>query len=288
MRLKIKKRLKGKEEDFVLDVDISVKDGSIITIFGKSGAGKTTILRAIAGLTDVDEGFIEVSGHVWFDSEKGIDLPPHKREVGFVFQDYALFPNMTVEENIAFGMKDKDTAFLEEILELTELSHLRNRMPDTLSGGQKQRVALARAVARKPEILLLDEPLSALDYETRKKLQDELIKIHRRFSLTTVIISHDFSEVFRLSDTVFVLDKGKILKSGKPEDIFIQERISGKVKFSGTVLSVEEDETVFIVSVLIGNNVVKVIADPEEAENLQKGDTVIVATKAFNPFLLKT
>lgn len=287
MKIKIKKILKGKKGNFSLDINISTKDNTVITIFGKSGSGKTTLLRAIAGLLQPDKGYIEVDGKVWFDSSKNINLPPQKRKVGFVFQDYALFPNMTVEENIAFGMEKKDTSFLEYLLELVSLEELRDRKPHTLSGGQKQRVALARALARKPDILLLDEPLSALDYETRKGLQDELLKIHREFGLTTVIVSHDFSEVFRLSEFVFVIDKGKVIKKGKPEEIFIQERISGKVKFSGTVLSIEEDETVFIVSVLIGNNIVKVIADPEEVEGLKKGDNVIVATKAFSPFILK-
>ncbi|MDQ7056810.1 MAG: ATP-binding cassette domain-containing protein [Persephonella sp.] len=288
MKIKIKKKLKGRQGNFILDVNISAEDKSFITVFGKSGAGKTTILRAIAGLLQPDEGYIEISGNVWFDSSKKINLPPQKRKVGFVFQDYALFPNMSVEENVAFGMESRDKNFLQRILEITELTDLRSRTIDTLSGGQKQRVAVARAVARKPDILLLDEPLSALDYETRRNLQEELVKIHRAFDLTTVMVSHDFSEVFRLSDVVFVVDKGKIVKKGRPEDVFIQEKISGKVKFSGAVLSIKRDETVFIVSVLIGNNIIKVVADPEEVENLREGDSVIIATKAFSPFILKS
>ncbi len=286
MKIQLKKELSGTEGKFLLDIDISIKEGSFITIFGKSGAGKTTILRAIAGLTEV-EGFIQVKNTVWLDSSKGINLPPQKRKVGFVFQDYALFPNMTVEENIKFAMDKEDKAFLEHLLELTELSGIKNRKPESLSGGQKQRVALARAVARKPDVLLLDEPLSALDMDMRRKLQEELIKIHNEFNLTTIMVSHDFSEIFRLSEKVFVLENGKIIKSGAPDEIFIQERISGKFRFSGEIIQIKQDETVYIVSVLVGNNVVRVIADPDEIEGLKIGDKVVVVSKAFNPFILK-
>ncbi|EDP72971.1 MULTISPECIES: ATP-binding cassette domain-containing protein [Aquificales] len=286
MKIQIKKQLSGTEGEFLLDIDISIKEGSFITIFGKSGAGKTTILRAIAGLVDV-EGFIQVKNTVWLDSSKGINLPPQKRKVGFVFQDYALFPNMTVEENIKFAMDREDKPFLEHLLEMTELSGIRNRKPDSLSGGQKQRVALARAVARKPDVLLLDEPLSALDIDMRRKLQEELIRFYKEFNLTTIMVSHDFSEIFRLSEKVFVLENGKIIKSGTPDEVFIQERISGKFRFSGEIIQIKQDETVYIVSVLVGNTVVRVIADPDEIKNLKTGDKVVVVSKAFNPFILK-
>ncbi|WP_456384045.1 ABC transporter ATP-binding protein [Persephonella sp.] len=287
MILKLEKRLKGSEGEFLLNVDMDIPEGSFVTIFGRSGAGKTTILRMIAGLEKPDRGFIKVGNSVYYDSSAGIDLPPQKRKVGFVFQDYALFPNMTVAENILFGMEKPDRDFLDYLLELTGLEKLADRKPDTLSGGQKQRVALARAVARKPEILLLDEPLSALDMETRKMLQEELQRIHRDMNLTTFLISHDFSEVFRLSDTVYVLDRGSIVKQGRPEDVFVQERLSGKVKFSGEIVDIKREDVVYIVSVLIGNRIIKVVADPAEAEDLSIGDRVVVASKAFNPFIIR-
>ena len=288
MRVKLKKRLKGYRGDFILDVDLTAEEGNFITIFGRSGAGKTTLIRMIAGLLNPDDGFIEVNGKVWYDSNRGINLPPQKRNVGVVFQEYALFPNMTVEENILYGMERKDEGLLEKLLMLTELTELKNRKPQSLSGGQKQRVALARAVARKPDILLLDEPLSALDIDMRRKLQEELLQIHHAFSLTTFLISHDFSEIFRLSDRVFVIDNGKVIKEGKPDQIFVQERLSGKVKFSGEILQIKKEDVVYIVSVLVGNNIIKVVADPEEIQDLSVGDRVIVASKAFNPFILKS
>ncbi len=287
IELNLKKLLNIENKDQTLDIDIKIKTREFITLFGKSGAGKTTILKMIAGLVQPDEGFIKVNGQLWFDKEKNINLPPQKRKVGFVFQDYALFPNMTVEQNIKFGMEKEDKNFLKELLEITELYDIKDRKPVTLSGGQRQRVALARAVARKPDILLLDEPLSALDFEIRQKLQEKLKEIHNRFDLTTVLVSHDFSEIFKLSNRVFVLENGKITRSGKPEDVFVQERLSGKVKFSGEILGIKKDDVVCIVSVLIGGNIIKVIATQEEAKSLSVGDKVVIASKAFNPFILK-
>ena len=287
IELKLKKILNKKNKDKPLKVDITIKNKEFITLFGKSGAGKTTILKMIAGLIQPDEGFIKVNDQLWFDRERSINLPPQKRKVGFVFQDYALFPNMTVEENIKFGMEKEDKNFLKELLEITELNDIKDRKPDTLSGGQRQRVALARAVARKPNILLLDEPLSALDFEIRQKLQEKLKEIHKRFNLTTILVSHDFSEIFKLSNRVFVLEDGKIIKSGKPEDVFIQEKLSGKVKFTGEILNIQKDDIIYVVSVLIGGSVIKVITTEEEIKNLSIGDKVVIASKSFNPFILK-
>jgi molybdate transport system ATP-binding protein len=218
--LELKKRLKLSDGVKELDIRIDVESGKIVTIFGKSGEGKTTILRMIAGLTKADSGYIKVNGKFWFNSDLKIDLPPQKRKIGFVFQNYALFPNMTAEENILFGMGKKDLAFLEELIELMELQNVRKLKPDKLSGGQKQRVALARAMARKPEILLLDEPLSALDWEMRRKLQDEIKNINKKFKTTIFLVSHNVDEVVRLSDRVFYLNNGKIEKEGKPEEVF--------------------------------------------------------------------
>jgi len=287
MKVKVKKKLIGAVGEFLLDVDIQAEEKSFITVFGKSGAGKTTLLRIIAGLEKVEDGFISIGNEVWLDTAKGINLPPQKRKVGFVFQDYALFPHLTVAQNIAFGMEREDREYLNYLLNLVKLENLADRKPDTLSGGQKQRVALARALARKPKVLLLDEPLSALDGETRLELQEEIKKIHRQTGITTILISHDFSEVFRLSDRVFVMEEGKIVKSGKPEDVFIQERISGKFRFSGQILQIKKGDVFYVISVLVGNDIIKVVADPSEVRDLSVGDSVVVASKAFNPFIFK-
>ena len=216
----IKKKLKLSNGWKDLDINLNVNEGEIITIFGKSGEGKTTILRIIAGLTEAEDGYIKVDNTYWFNSKQGINLPPQKREIGFVFQNYALFPHMTAEENILFGMERKDFNYLNELIELMELEGVRKLKPNQLSGGQKQRVALARAMARKPKILLLDEPLSALDWEMRAKLQGEIKNLHKRFNTTIFLVSHNIDEVVKLSDRVFYLNNGKIEKEGKPKEIF--------------------------------------------------------------------
>jgi len=287
IRIDIKKKLISQSGEIVLNISTQIKEKEFITVFGESGAGKTTFLRIIAGLTVPDRGYIEVNGKVWFDSKRGINLPPQKRKIGFVFQDYALFPNMTVEENILFAMEKKDTVFLEELIEVVNLKKLRNRKPDTLSGGQKQRVALARAIARKPEILLLDEPLSALDIKTRQFLQEEIKKIHERFNLTTFLVSHDYSEIFRMSNRVLYLKNGVIFKEGTPEEVFIEKRISGKVKITGEVLKVEKEDIIYVLSIFTGNSIIKVVATEEEAKSIKVGDKVLIAIKAFNPVIFK-
>jgi len=216
----LQKNLIGTEGIFNLDVSIEINSNDFIIIFGKSGSGKTTILRMLAGLTEPDNGYINVNDLVWYDSTKKIKYPTRKRKIGFVFQDYALFPNMTVRKNLEFALEDKKKLnFVDEILEIVDLTELGNRKPLTLSGGQKQRVALARALMRKPDILLLDEPLSALDFEIRNKLQDELQEIHQKFNITTIMVTHDLNEAFKLSDKVLVLDKGKIINHGKASDV---------------------------------------------------------------------
>ena len=288
INLELYKILKTSEGDLPLDVNLQVEEGEFITIEGPSGAGKTTILRMISGLLKPEKGIIDISGKVWYNISSNIFLPPQKRNVGFVFQDYSLFPNMTILQNLEFAINHKkDNAFIEEIIEITELKELKDRYPSTLSGGQRQRAALARAIIRKPDILLLDEPLSALDTEMRLKLQDYILTVHKKFNLTTILVSHDISEIFKMSDRVVRLNKGKIISEGKASSVFNKNYISGKFKFIGDVLSIEKDEVVFIVNVLVGNNIIKVIATEAEMKDLSPGDKVMIVSKAFNPLIIK-
>ena len=287
IEIDIEKKLFSHTGEMNLKIKTSAEKGDFITVFGESGAGKTTFLRILAGLEQPDKGYIKVDNQVWFDSIAKINLPPQKRKIGFVFQDYALFPNMTVEENILFAMEKKDKKFLENLLELIDLKALRNRKPQTLSGGQKQRVALARAIARKPDILLLDEPLSALDIKTRHILQEEIAKIHKQFKLTTFLVSHDYSEIFKLSNKVIYLKNGKVVKEGSPEEVFLENRISGKVKFTGEVLNIKKEDIVYVLTVAVGNNIIRVIATEEEIKNIKIGDKLLIAVKAFNPIIFR-
>ncbi|HXA01385.1 MAG TPA: ATP-binding cassette domain-containing protein [Cytophagaceae bacterium] len=286
--IEVKKKLHSSQGNMVLDIALQIEQGKFISLYGKSGAGKTTLLKMLAGLIQPDKGSIKADQEIWFSKERRIDAAPQKRKIGFVFQDYALFPNMTIQENLEFVLPDKKIRKrISEILNIMGLTELSSRYPSTLSGGQQQRVALARALVREPELLLLDEPLSSLDYETRFRLQDEIIKIHRYFSLTTILISHDPSEIYRLSDTVIELDFGKIVKKGLPSEVFQNREISGKVQLMGEILAIERNDVVFIAKVISGNNIMKIIVTREEALNLKPNDTVLITSKAFSPVIIK-
>jgi molybdate transport system ATP-binding protein len=193
---------------------------------------------------------------------------------------------MSVRGNLEFALEDKrDRAHVDELLALMELGALAHRRPAELSGGQRQRVALARALARRPRILLLDEPLSALDADTRLRLQDELLKLHRTFKLTTLLVSHDLGEVFKLSDRVLAIEHGRVVRQGKPLEVFGELMVSGRVEFTGEILAIERNDVVYAVSVLVGNRIVNVIATEEEIRALRIGDKVVLLSKAFQPML---
>jgi len=271
--------------DLAVQADIAAE--SFVTLFGASGAGKTTVLRMLAGLVEPDAGSIVVGGETWFDASKRINLPPQKRSIGFVFQDYALFPNLNVRENVAYAATKEDSAWIDELLDLTELAGLQDRLPATLSGGQKQRVALARAVARRPKLLLLDEPLSALDAAMRLQLQDDLLRMHQRLGLTTLMVTHDLAEVFKLSQRVLKLEHGRIVQAGTPPEVFLQQRVAGKLNVHAQVLAIRREDVVHVVSLLIGQDIVEVIASDDEIEGLREGDPVSVSAKAFSPLLFR-
>ncbi len=208
---------------FELDVHVS-SQAKTIGFLGGSGSGKSMTLRCIAGLDKPDSGRIVMQGNVLFDSEQGIDIVPQKRNVGFILQDYALFPHMTVEENVAFGLhhlsKKECKSRLEHYLRQVHMFDYRKHYPSGLSGGQRQRIAIARALAREPEILLLDEPFSALDTHLRSQMEGQLAEILKGFNGMSVFVSHDVQESFRLSDTLAIYNGGKVIASGDKEVIF--------------------------------------------------------------------
>jgi molybdate transport system ATP-binding protein len=217
LELDIHKRLQGSRGEMALDVQLTIKEHDFIALSGQSGGGKTTLLRILAGLEEAS-GSIRMRDEVWLEGNKS--LPTQKRGIGFVFQDYALFANMSVEQNLLYVNKDK--ALAKHLLELTHLSALKERLPSTLSGGQKQRVSLCRALMNRPRLLLMDEPLSALDPTMRRQLQEDILRLHKEFGTTTIMVSHDPSEIYRLANRVFVLDHGKIIEEGTAKELFLK------------------------------------------------------------------
>lgn len=225
-------------------INLSIEQGSFVTLLGPSGCGKSTLLRCIAGLIEVDEG------HILFGDEEVTHMSPQKRNIGMVFQNYALFPNLNVWENIAFGLKVQKLPAEEvkerttEMIKLVALEGKETALPSQLSGGQKQRVALARALVLKPKILLLDEPLSALDAKIRKNLRLQIRDIQRKLNITTVFVTHDQEEALILSDEIFVMDKGEITQFGSAKTIYTQPANAFVAGFIGhyNVLNAEHFE----------------------------------------------
>ncbi len=221
------------EQTVLDDLNLYIRDGEFVTLLGPSGCGKTTTLRIIGGFEEPD------SGTLLFNGVKINDVPAYKRQVNTIFQRYALFPHLNVYENIAFGMrvkkaKEKDIkAKVSEMLKLVNLEGLQNRKIDTLSGGQQQRVAIARALANEPKVLLLDEPLAALDLKLRKDMQNELKKIQKSLGITFVFVTHDQEEALTMSDTVVVMDSGKIQQIGTPKDIYNEPKNAFVADFIG-------------------------------------------------------
>ena len=272
----------------LLDVACEIQQGELVTIYGESGAGKTTILRVLAGLLLPEKGHIVIDGHEWLDTAKRISIAPQKRNVGFVFQDYALFPNMTVRGNLEYALqKGQSNKIVDELTEVMELQQLQARYPETLSGGQKQRVALARALVRQPVLLLLDEPLSALGSEMRYRLQDHILQAHKYYGLTTILVSHDVPEVFKLSDKVFVLEQGKIIRQGTPQAVFFGAEAKDVFRFMGDILDINKSGEAYSLTVLVYGNIVHVATTEEAVRNLKHGDQVILSSETFHPLITK-
>ena len=277
IRIAIKKRLNGQIEPINLDIDVRIQPGNIIALYGDSGAGKTSILRMIAGLMQPDSGKIETFGKTWFSKTNKMDIKIQERELGFVFQDYSLFPNMTVEENLAFAQADKGNANeLNETLELIEMKDLRNTYPDRLSGGQKQRVALARTLLSKSKIVLLDEAFSSLDDTIKNKLLKQLSNTFKELNTTVIFTSHDIAEIFALADIVCHLKDGKIIKKAPPSEVFLpKSKTDNIIQQIGIVVSLKEK---WKASVLVSNNVIELELKEEEFLNLEIGQKVILST----------
>ncbi|GJM32438.1 MAG: GTPase [Saprospiraceae bacterium] len=288
IEINIQKKLQTAHGAMNLNAAFELQEGKITTIYGSSGAGKTTILTILAGLLTPETGTIKVNNEIWLDTFNKKKLPIQKRSIGFVFQNYALFPNMTVIDNLRYALrKGEEDAFVRELITIMELEQLQNRKPETLSGGQKQRVALARALVRRPKLLLLDEPLSALDPQMRSKLQDLILEVHHSFQLTTVLVSHDLAEVFKMSNWVMELENGKITRQGKPETVFAEHEATDHVQLVGKLLSNARKGKNNHLEILIGKNVVKIVTSQQEHSLISAGDEVVVVFQALQPVVRK-
>lgn len=284
----LQKKLNAPSGNMLLDFETEIERGKFVTLYGKSGAGKTSTLRILAGLLKPDSGKISIHGNVLLDLDQKINLPPQKRKIGFVFQDYALFPNMTIFENLSFALqKNQSKKILNELIEIMEIGDLKNQKPHRLSGGQQQRVAVARALVQKPELLLLDEPLSALDEEMRNKIQKYILEVHREFNLTTILISHDLAEVLKMSDQVLILDHGKIIQSGNPFDIFSNQKTNGNFQVSGEIVLIEKQNVNLILTVLIGKEIAKIVVSQKDYATLNLGDHVLISSPLLEPTIKK-
>ena len=278
IKIDISKKLHGANGEMDLKINLEIKQGEFVALAGLSGSGKTTLLRILAGLEDA-KGTLEIDNNIWLNEK--FCLASQKREIGFVFQDYALFPNFSVLDNLLYVKKDKELA--NYLLKMTELEELKNRFPQTLSGGQKQRVSLCRALMNRPKILLMDEPLSALDSNMRTKLQNEILTLHKEFNTTTIMVSHDPSEIYRLANRVVILNFGGIINDGTPKDILLKTKGSQKFSFEGELLDIVKVDVIHIAIVSIGQQLVEVVVSKEEVKNLKIGQKVSLSTKAFSP-----
>jgi molybdate transport system ATP-binding protein len=250
LRLELTTRLRG----FELDVALEVPASRCLALAGPSGAGKTSVLRAVAGLRRPDRGVVVCDGRTWLDTAAGIDVEPEARRCGYVFQDYALFGHLSARDNVAYGLRDlprrERRVRAEAWLERFGVAPLAGAKPGTLSGGERQRVALARALAREPDVLLLDEPLSALDARTRASAGRELAAVLHDTGVPTLLVTHDFTEAATLGDEVGVLDRGRVVQRGTPSELaarpstaFVAD-FTGAVVLTGTARAAEDGLTV--------------------------------------------
>jgi molybdate transport system ATP-binding protein len=220
-----------------LDLRVEVAAGECLAVAGPSGAGKTSLLRVAAGLLRPEHGLVESSGETWLDTRRGVDLPPERRRCGYLFQEYALFPHLNALQNVAYPLRGSDRrGRAAALLDRFGMSELADARPRTLSGGERQRVALARALAREPDVLLLDEPLSALDARTRAGAVRELGALLRDAEVPAVLVTHDFGEAAALGDRVAIVDAGRLLQEGTPSDLAAAPQSAFVADFTGAVV----------------------------------------------------
>lgn len=286
MRIHFRHTLRSLQGTFTLDVGEEFEEGGFVCVYGPSGSGKTTFLRLLAGLDLPSEGQIHVHEQCWLDTGIGVCVPTRQRDIGFVSQAYDLFPHMSVRKNLEFACGDvapTSREWIDELLESAGLTDFQHVMPETLSGGQQQRLALLRAIARKPKLLLLDEPLSAIDGAMRSILRMMLRQWHATLQMTVVMVTHDLGEVFALASHVIVVEAGQVVRRGTAQQVFLQQRKSGQIEIQAQILAMRREDVVVIASVLVGREIIDVIIMPDEASLLSVGSYVALGLKSFSP-----
>lgn len=258
IQVDIQKQLNGASGNFTLDLKATFQPNKLYAVFGESGCGKTTFFKMLSGIVNPDSGIIIHNNQTLFDKTKKINIPTWKRNIGFVFQNYALFPHLSVYKNIIFGLDKAMQSQVDSLIELLNLAKLCDKKPKNLSGGQAQKVALARSILQNPKILLLDEPFSGLDQNAKNTLQQELKNTLKHFDFTTFLISHDITEVFLLADQVFMLENGAFLRQGTPQEVFLTQQ-SGENKVYGKILSIKKQDSLAIMQVLIQQTIFKIV-----------------------------
>lgn len=266
--LNFEKTLQRVEGVRQLKVEMSLDQGDFVAIYGPSGIGKTTLLRVVAGLSQVDKGTLYVQKKAWFDTTQKVYLPSHQRKVGFVFQDYALFPNMTVLENLRFANPNID--LIQTLLKETNLEGLKDKKPQQLSGGQQQRVALARALLVESPVLLLDEPLSALDSTLRRDMQTLIATLHQKYNRTVLMVSHDILEIITLANKILVIKEKEAILYNNPKTYFQSIDLLQEIEEIGTIISLEENQ----VTLQVNEQIRKVQRSMINIKSFHVGDKV--------------
>jgi molybdate transport system ATP-binding protein len=288
LEVDIHKRFGAQKDSFDLKINFEVSPGQIIAVYGDSGEGKTTLLRAISGLEKPDTGRVSFDNQLWFDSSTKYSMSPQQRKLGFVFQENTLFPHLTVRQNVAFAVNDKkDLGRVDEMIQRVEIKDLEDRYPSELSGGQRQKVALARSLVQRPKLLLLDEPLSALDHTARTQLQDLILEIHKELQLTILLVSHDVPEIIKMADSVIRIHKGSIESINTPQELFGGNGPSDEFHMTGTILSFEQKEGSTFATVYLHSNVLQVRIPEDEKESFKVGDEISLSAANFDPKVRK-
>jgi len=290
IEITIEKKLFISNNIHKLCAELRTRPGDKVVIYGKSGSGKTSLLKMIAGIIRPDEGRITMQGHTWFDATNNTNLPIQQRGIGFVFQDLALFPHMTVLEHLLFAQgKQKDSAYLDDLLNLTQLNNFTDKKPKQLSGGQQQRLAIIRALARKPQFLLLDEPFSALDPALRSDIRKELDALQTAQQFTLFLVSHDKEDTLGLANSYIELKDGKAFQQnnqspshssaipGVSNDNIIYSKDT--LNYTGSVQNIYPIELGYILDIQLNNEVLKLPVDAHTASKFNSGDTIKITTQ---------